>query len=511
MPKRLLIAICWSGVFALPLCFAQSGFEGASGKSYARARQALDAGIKAMGGLEALREVSDVTRELAGARSDQGQGLAPFFAEQGGHPPVVNRPQIKSVRDLRGQRMAESLADTILGGQPLKFLFVLNRDGAFSVNQVARTVRQLPAAAIPNIRTQRLRRYPESLLLAAWNRPETLRWIGEENAGGAQQQVITFADSDGAQVTLYFDAETRLLTKSEALADDPVLGAVANETVFSDWRAVGDLRLPFRYTEKVGGVTLQDLRASSIVLNQRPPDSAFALPATPHGLTKVEPPPQALAVRKLADDVYAILGSYNSLFVVFNDYVLVVEAGASSGYTQACIAEIKRVAPNKPIRYLVATHFHFDHVGGVRSYIAEGATIVTTLSAKTVIERAAAANNRLRPDALSRNPRPPVIETVKEKKVFDDGVRRVELYEFASPHVREMIVVYLPKEKILFQGDLLDLDLPEGGAPAAGADTADLLDRIERWQLDVRQIVPVHGRLGTMDDLRRAVAQITNK
>src|SRR6185295_1464167 len=102
---------------------------------------------------------------------------------------------------------------------------------------------------------------------------------------------------------------------------------------------------------KVGGMILSDLRASSIVLNTQPADSLFA---PPDGFAKLEPNPPTPAVKKLADDVYALLGSQNSLFVVFKDYVLVIEGGANNRYTQAAIAEIKKIAPDKPIRYLVS-------------------------------------------------------------------------------------------------------------------------------------------------------------
>ncbi|MGH9752673.1 MAG: MBL fold metallo-hydrolase [Blastocatellia bacterium] len=262
------------------------------------------------------------------------------------------------------------------------------------------------------------------MLLRAWNRPQTLRRLGDAQYEGRAQQIISFADIDGAQVTLYFDAQTKLLTKRETLGDDPVLGVIANETVFSDWRSIGNLTLPYRYTDKVGGSVFIDMQASSITLNTQPPDSAFA---PPEGMTALKREP--FSVKQLAQDVYVIRGEYNSLFVVFNDYVLVVEAGAGPGYAQNCIDEIKKIAPNKPIRYLVSTHFHFDHVAGVRSYIAEGTTIVTTPAAKTVIERSANAT-LLRPDALARNPRQPVIETFKDKRVFDDGARKVELSYF---------------------------------------------------------------------------------
>ncbi len=91
-----------------------------------------------------------------------------------------------------------------------------------------------------------------------------------------------------------------------------------------------------------------------------------------------------------------------------------------------------------------------------------------------------------------------------DKREFDDGVRRVELYKIASPHVGEMIIAYLPKEKILFEADMLDI--PEVGIPPAGDDTVDLAKQLERLGLRVETIVPVHGRVGTIEDLRLALS-----
>jgi glyoxylase-like metal-dependent hydrolase (beta-lactamase superfamily II) len=291
-------------------------------------------------------------------------------------------------------------------------------------------------------------------------------------------------------------------TSSCSRSSQTRLGDVSLETIYSDWRPVNKLLLPFRYTDKTNGVTTQELTASSIVLDAHPPDSLYTMP---EGYAKIEPTPPTPTIKKLADDVYAILGPYNSICVVFKDYVLVVEAGANNRYSQASIAEIRKVVPDKPIRYLVSTHFHFDHVSGVRSYIAEGATIVTTPSAKTVIEKLAAAPHRMRPDALSRKPTAPVIETFKDKRVFDDGTRTLELYQFESPHVGEMIIAYLPKEKILLEADMLDI--PEAGVVPAGDDTVELMDKIQKLGLQVGEIVPVHGRIGTIDDLRQSVAR----
>ena len=498
MCKRLLIALC----ICIPLMtFAQTPAT-VSQKSYSRAKEILAAGIDAVGGLKELQAINNITREMTGARSDQGQGLRPVPITQSSKPPVTN-PYHKatSVRDLRGQRMMEYReASSNFGGQSVRYRRIISGNTFSFVNYITGVLSQNTTPNIALAWASISRDHPESLLLRAWNNPQTLRYLGESQYESKKQQVISFADIDGAQVTLYFDDQTKLLTKRETLGDDAVLGVIANETVFSDWRTVDKLTLPYRFTDKIGGSVFIDMQANSIKLNVELPDSDFAVP---DGMSVLKQEP--FSAKQLAPDVYVIRGGYNTLFVVFNDYVLAVEAGAGPGYTRNCINEIKKVAPGKPIRYLVSTHFHFDHVAGIRSYIAEGSTIVTTPDAKSVIERSANATG-LRPD-LAGSLRPPIIETFKEKRVFEDAAHKVELYEYSSPHASEMIVVYLPKEKILVEADMLDLDIPDNGIAAGGNDTRDLLERIERWGLQVDQIVPAHGRLGTMDDLRKAVAR----
>jgi glyoxylase-like metal-dependent hydrolase (beta-lactamase superfamily II) len=503
MPKRLWIALC---LFVSLTAFAQSPRQSASEKSYARAREVLEAGIKAMGGLDALKAINNISREMAGVRTDEGQGMRPIPHRpdyySNGEAPVVNHPRIKHVHDLRGQRLSDSLDDVIFGGQPLRIRNIVTKDMAINVDYNLGTVetRQLPNAA--TVRVNRSSRYPEILLPLAWDRLETLRYLGESQYEGRKQWVISFAHQNGGQISLYFNAQTGLLTKSEILSGNPVLGDTAEELVFDDWRPAGKLTLPFRYISKVGGVMLQDLRATSITIDTELDASLFV---APEGLAKVERTPPSRKITELAKDVYLAPGDYNTVFVVFNEYILALEAGPDNQSSANVIAQIKETAPGKPIRYLVSTHFHFDHLGGARSYIAEGATIVTTPDAKSVIERATAVPHTMRPDALSRGSQAPVIETMKGKRVFDDGAHRVELYEFSNPHCAEMIVAWLPKEKILFEADMLDLTYP-GHVGKGGEDTAALLGKIQELGLAVERIVPVHGHPGTLDDLRRAVS-----
>src|SRR6185503_14395819 len=87
-------------------------------KSYLAARTVLDAGIKAMGGLDELQKINDITRELSGNRSDEGQGAQPVWPRVA-EPPVLNHPKMKSVRDIRGGRAYDEVEAVIFGGQPI--------------------------------------------------------------------------------------------------------------------------------------------------------------------------------------------------------------------------------------------------------------------------------------------------------------------------------------------------------------------------------------------------------
>ena len=220
------------------------------------------------------------------------------------------------------------------------------------------------------------------------------------------------------------------------------------------------------------------------------------------------PGPTNVVATKLADDVYLLGGSsHNSLLVTFADHSLLVEAPQSEDRTQALIAKIKEIAPGKPVRDVVVTHYHFDHSGGLRGWIAQGATIVTTAGNKAFVEAMAAAPHTIRPDELSRAPKAPVIATFTGKRVFSEGGRVVEIHDVGpNPHVAEIAVAYLPKEGMLFVADLFTIPV-EGPIAPAGAATRQFAEKIQALGLQVQKIVPAHGRVGTIDELRQVVSR----
>jgi len=101
----------------------------------------------------------------------------------------------------------------------------------------------------------------------------------------------------------------------------------------------------------------------------------------------------------------------------------VVEAPGNDARTEAVLAEVRRTVPNKPVRYVINTHHHSDHAGGLRGYVAEGITIITHELNKPYYERIFRNPHTLNPHNLARAGRTPVIEGVGERRVLTDGTR----------------------------------------------------------------------------------------
>jgi glyoxylase-like metal-dependent hydrolase (beta-lactamase superfamily II) len=161
----------------------------------------------------------------------------------------------------------------------------------------------------------------------------------------------------------------------------------------------------------------------------------------------------------------------------------------------------------------VNTHHHIDHAGGLRTFIAEGATIVTHEINKSYYEKIAALPHTLNPDRLARTPRRPSFETFSEKKVLTDGTHVIELHHLrGNGHNAGLAIAYLPKEKILYEADAYNPPA-QANAPVptpVSPYTANLVETMKRLRLDVQTIIPVHyagdNRKVTLAELMR-VAQ----
>jgi glyoxylase-like metal-dependent hydrolase (beta-lactamase superfamily II) len=218
---------------------------------------------------------------------------------------------------------------------------------------------------------------------------------------------------------------------------------------------------------------------------------------------------------KLADGVYRINGAYNSLAIEFSDHILLFEPGPQNeARAQAIIAEAKKLIPNKPIRYGVISHHHFDHTSGLPAVVAEGITIVTPEVNKAFLTNALSAPRTLAPDSLSKSGKKPVIEGFAgDKRVFQDATRTFEVHVIKGlPHADGLVIGYLPKEKILVYADMFNLppaNDPVPNPPVVG--TIVFMQNLERLKLDVGRIMSIHSlnpdRLTTVAEIRASLGR----
>ena len=218
--------------------------------------------------------------------------------------------------------------------------------------------------------------------------------------------------------------------------------------------------------------------------------------------------------QKLADGVYLLGGtSHNSVAVEFKDYIAVVEAPLDEKRNLAVIDEIAKLIPNKPIRFLVNTHQHFDHIGGLRTYMHIGATIIThqknfDFYTHDVLNY---APRTLEPDMISLWPPTELAEgyqyeTVRENYRLSDGTREMHItYVQPLAHVEGMLLAYLPKEKIAIEADLFDSPLPGVPAPAVTAANRTFYNHVERLNMQVDTIAPIHGKATPWGDFVKIV------
>ncbi len=344
--------------------------------------------------------------------------------------------------------------------------------------------------------------------------------------GGQRYQVVTWnspINSPGGQpykVVGYINGQN-LVEKVQTWVENPIFGDMLVETKYGFYRDKDGLKYPAQIVQVRGGwpvfeafVLGADANPANIQqLTTIPPQPAGA-PGAPGGPPA---PADATPSEKLAEGVYRIRGAYNALAVELRDYIVLFEPGPQNeARAQAIIAETRRVIPNKPLKYGVISHHHFDHTGGLPAVVAEGITIITHDVNKAFLEKALSGPRTLAPDSMSKSGKKPVIEGITgDKRVFTDGTRTVEIHRVQGlPHADGLLIAYLPNEKILAYADMFNLPPPANPVPNPRViGSMVFADNIARLNLQPERILSIHSlnpdRLATVNDILSSLGRPT--
>jgi hypothetical protein len=286
-----------------------------------------------------------------------------------------------------------------------------------------------------------------------------------------------------------------LVQRVESRAPDAVLGEVDVITRYSEYRDFGGVKFPTRIHQSMAGSLVLDLTVRDVSPNAPadivPPDA-------------VRNASERVTSEKLADGVWHVAGgSHNSVAIEMRDHLVLVEAPLNDGRSVPVIDAVKALAPGKPIRYVINSHPHFDHAGGLRSAVAEGATIVTQAANVPYFERAFATPNRIAPDRLTQSGRRASFLAVNDKATLSDGARTIDIHRITdSVHNDTFLMVHLPHERILNEADAYTPLAPNAPPPATpNANNLNLIANIERLKLQVDRIAPLHGRVVPLAEL----------
>src|SRR5262245_52190303 len=303
------------------------------------------------------------------------------------------------------------------------------------------------------------------------------------------QQVVSFSPagfkSPSGQtytVTGYINNQN-LVAKVETHVDHAVVGDLLVEFEYSNYQDRMGVQTPSRIVQKQAGMTTFDAAISSATPNPTNLTELLTPPPPPGGAPAPAPAaaaPAAPPVEKLGDGAFKIGGNYASLAIDMGDHILVVESGQSDARGTAVISAAKQAIPNKPIRFVVNSHPHFDHASGLAAAVAEGATLLTHNNNEVVLERLLSGPRTLIGDSLSKvsNRRTNVVTGVGDRDVRRGANGKVvELVRIPNEHSDGMLAVFLPAEKVLWSADITAVNPNPGQLPTlkAAVETANQL------------------------------------
>lgn len=339
-----------------------------------------------------------------------------------------------------------------------------------------------------------LERASPTLLLKALDAPQNLSTLPDQTLGGGVFEgayggvfpaislpAVAFTDG-GTKFTILFDRKTHLPAAIRTLDDDNIHGDSNYDLVLGNWQPVKGVLIARSLTYTLDNIEIAKVTYKEVVANPSIPTETFTVPneikatAKPPATGNVPyqwvlrrlnigrfpdsdavnfMPGESLKLVELSPNVQQVVGgSHNSLIVAMRGYLVVFDAPINEWQSRFTIDSAKARYPGKPVKYIVLTHSHMDHAGGVRTYVAEGATVIVPSPDKAFFEKVFKAAHTVSPDELQKDPKPATIIEVTDPMSLKDAGGEIRLYRIPNPHVEGMLIGYVVNENLVWVTDI---------------------------------------------------------
>jgi glyoxylase-like metal-dependent hydrolase (beta-lactamase superfamily II) len=465
----------------------------------------------ALGGAAKIVAVNTLVIEGTGENGNLGQSQTPDALN------VLKVTESKRSIDFAGgrQRLEQTRVATFGAPNPQPQKQNLALDGDVAYNVAANGTATRAAAQVAKDRRMELYHHPIGAVRAALGQGAQASNARKEGNDSA----VDITTAQGDKFTLFVDSGTKLPSKVVSMTSANTnwpLGDVTIETTFANYTDVDGLKLPGKITSKTDKYTTADIQVSKNTVNGDVGN--LAAPEAAKSAAAPDLPAPVVTAEEISKGIWFLAGqSHNSVLVEFADHLVLIEAPQNEIRTGAVLAKVKELKPDKPLKYVVNTHHHFDHSGGVRRVMAEeGVTLITHAGNKAFFEEIARRPSTMYPDTLSKAPKTPTIQTVTDKYELKDASRTVEIYNIPNLHSDTMLIVYFPAERILIEADLYNPPAPPAAnapppapnaPPPAAPFAPSVVQTIQKLGLRVDRIVPIHGPIVPYRNLQAAAAR----
>ena len=487
------------------------------------AQSPQDTMLAGLGGETALQNMSALSIEATGTRWEIDELYSPGAADEEGIPFTMQLHH-----DVAGDRLrvdytrergpGEQQMSQIIAGQ---LGAIEGQDAQFGPPTTAAMTSDRWAA----IRREQRLLNPHLMLREALVDPSRLTESGNELLGGSEHHVLVL-EEEVVPITLYVNASTGQITKATTLENDHLRRDVTIEAFYEDWTpAEGGLSFPNRVLLTFNGDMIHEEVRSSVEANQALDPALFDFPAdvSPEFDPKLAEwgvanhqayrmlafmgfprsgQQTTIETEEIAHRVYHVRGSsHHSLVIEQEDGIVIAEAPLHERRSEAVIDWINTTFPDKPITHVIATHHHSDHSAGMRTYVAEGATVVVHQAASEFFGNVFQAPSTVVPDRLGRNPVTASVETVPADASFTipDTAVPVTVYPLENAHAEDMVLIHVGNAGVVFVSDIYS---PNPAATDVGAGGRMVSNGIAANDLDVSFIAGGHGAVIAYEDFR---------